>query len=175
MEQKNVSWWAWLDDHFEETILIVLLIALTLLTGLQVVMRRVFSNPLSWSEELCRYCFMWSGFIGVSYCIRKRCEIRIDTFVMLFPKRIQAAMAVLADLLCLAMYGVFFYTTILIIQKAFASEQISPAIGIPNYLIYFGALLGFGFAAIRMLRNIKDDALAIIRPPADPEPPAKAL
>jgi TRAP-type C4-dicarboxylate transport system permease small subunit len=164
MERQKNGIWAWLDDHFEETLLILLLIAITLLTGLQVVMRRIFSNPLSWSEELCRYCFMWSGFIGIAYCIRKRCEIKIDSFITLFPARIRAVMTVMADLLCLGMYAAFFRVTVFIIQKAFASEQVSPAIGIPNYLIYLGALLGFGFAVIRLLQNMKDDVLAVLRP-----------
>jgi TRAP-type C4-dicarboxylate transport system permease small subunit len=172
MKQQKGSLWAWLDDHFEETLLIILLVAITLLTGLQVVMRKIFNNPLSWSEELCRYCFMWSGFIGVAYCIRKRCEIKIDSFISLFPARVRAIMTVMADIVCLGMYGVFLYVTIAIIGKAFGSEQISPAIGIPNYVIYFGALIGFGFAIIRLLQNMREDVLAAVKP-AQPKTPTE--
>lgn len=167
MSRADKTLWKWLDDHLEESILIVLLVAITLLTGVQVVMRKVVGSPLTWSEELCRYCFMWSGFIGIAYCIRKRCEVRIDTFVSLFPPRVRAGMTVLADLVCMAVYGAFFYTTVIIIDKAFASQQISPAIGIPNYVIYLGALLGFGFAIIRLLQTIVEDVRAVFAPPKD--------
>ncbi|MDR1535713.1 MAG: TRAP transporter small permease [Planctomycetota bacterium] len=152
------SFWKWLDEHFEESILIFFLIVITVLTGLQVLMRRVFSSPLSWSEELCRYCFMWSGFIGVAYCIRKRCEIHINTFLNLFHGVKHLILVVVGEIICTFMYAAFFYTTAIIIRKAVASQQVSPAIGIPNYIIYIGALLAFGLALIRQIQNLVRDA-----------------
>lgn len=160
-QQKKQTFFGWLDDHLEETILIVLLVALTGLTGLQVLMRKVFSQPLSWSEELCRYCFMWSGFFGIAYCIRKRCEIRINTFLNLFKGPLYGVMLVMGDLLCTVMYGAFFYTAAIVVNKAMASQQVSPAIGIPNYLIYAGAFVAFGLALVRQLQNLVEDVKQI--------------
>jgi TRAP-type C4-dicarboxylate transport system permease small subunit len=169
MKEKTVAAWRWLDEHFEETILIVLLVAITFLTGLQVLMRRAFNSPLSWSEELCRYCFMWSGFIGVAYCIRKRCEVQIDTFLNLFAGWKRQAMVILGESVCLFMYSAFFYATAVIIRKAVASRQISPAIGIPNYVIYAGALLAFGLAVLRQAQNLVRDLADIFRSVPAPE------
>ncbi len=160
MKSSLLSLWRWFDDHLEETMLIMLLVALTLLTGLQVLMRRVFSSPLSWSEELCRYCFMWSGFLGVAYCIRKRCEVRINTFLNLFSGRVYTMMLLVGESLCLGMYALFFCTTWRIIGKAMVSQQVSPALGIPNFLIYLGALLGFGLAFIRQAQTLWEDLRA---------------
>ena len=53
------------NEYLEEIILVVLLICMTLILGLQIVSRYVFRNSLSWSEELVRYMFVWSTFIGV--------------------------------------------------------------------------------------------------------------
>ena len=147
----------WLDDHLEETLLIILLVAITGMTGMQVFMRKVFNSPLSWSEELCRYCFMWSGFIGVAYCVRKRCEIKITTFVSLFPAKIQTLFLLLVDLLCFVMYGWFSYVAFNIVRKTVASGQLSPAIGIPSYFIYLGALLGFLLALFRIVQTTAGD------------------
>ena len=61
----------WLDDNLEETILLVLLVIMTGLMGIQIISRYIFNASLSWSEELTRYLFIWSGFISISYCIKK--------------------------------------------------------------------------------------------------------
>lgn len=52
----------WLDDNLEEALLIALLVMMTLLMGLQVFSRYILNASLSWSEELTRYLFIWSGF-----------------------------------------------------------------------------------------------------------------
>ena len=54
----------WLDDNLEEFFMIILLITLTCVMMLQVVMRYVFKTPLSWAEEACRYCFVYSVMLA---------------------------------------------------------------------------------------------------------------
>ena len=54
----------WLDDNLEEALLIALLVTMTLLMGLQVFSRYILNASLSWSEELTRYLFIWSGFLS---------------------------------------------------------------------------------------------------------------
>ena len=55
----------WIYAHAEEVILCILLTAIVLFSGAQVVSRYVFGNSLTWSEELCRYLYVWSGFMTV--------------------------------------------------------------------------------------------------------------
>ena len=57
---------AWLNQYLEEALLGIFLIAMTLIMGIQVFSRYVLQTSLSWSEELTRYLFIWSGFLSVS-------------------------------------------------------------------------------------------------------------
>ena len=57
----------WLDENLESTLCMILLSTFTIVLFLQVVMRKMFNNSLSWSEELARYLFIWMVFIGISY------------------------------------------------------------------------------------------------------------
>ena len=41
----------WLDRNLEEKLMMVLLMAMVLIMGIQVVCRYVFNNSLSWTEE----------------------------------------------------------------------------------------------------------------------------
>ena len=77
----------WLDNYFEELLMIILLILMTLIMGVQVCSRYMFNNSLSWSEEVTRYLFIWSGFISISYCTKKCISIKIEQFVEAFPKK----------------------------------------------------------------------------------------
>ena len=76
----------WLDENLEEFILVIFLIAMTLIMGIQVFARYALGASLSWSEELTRYLFIWSGFISVSYCTKKCISIKIEQFVAMFPR-----------------------------------------------------------------------------------------
>jgi TRAP-type C4-dicarboxylate transport system permease small subunit len=151
-----------LDDHFEESILIVLLLSITFLTGAQVIMRYLLHDPLSWSEELCRYCYIWTGFISVAYCVRKRSAIRINTILLLLSHHKQKTLEILTNIISVALYGAFFLTTITIIKKTILTGQASPAMRIPFYIIYIGPFLGFGLALIRLIQVIAQDVRDIL-------------
>ncbi|MDR0576721.1 MAG: TRAP transporter small permease [Candidatus Accumulibacter sp.] len=151
-----------LDDRLEESILSMLLLLITLLTGTQIIMRYVLLSPLSWSEELCRYCYMWTGFISVAYCIRKRIPIRINTLVMLLPHRKQKMLEVFTNAISTVLYSAFFLSTITIIEKTIITRQASPAMRLPFYIIYIGPFLGFGLSLLRLIQVIAQDARDVL-------------
>ena len=70
----------WLDENLEEFLLVFFPIAMTLIMGIQVFCRYVLGQSLSWSEELTRYLFIWSGFLSVSYCSKKCLSIQAFRF-----------------------------------------------------------------------------------------------
>ncbi len=47
---------------------------------LQVVLRNLFPrHALSWADGVCRYCFIWSAFLGAALAIKRRQHIAITT------------------------------------------------------------------------------------------------
>ena len=57
----------WLDNYLEEFFMVISLILMTVIMGIQVFSRYVLGSAPSWSEEITRYLFVWSGFLSVSY------------------------------------------------------------------------------------------------------------
>ena len=47
-----------LDEHAEDVLAVILMSAATLIIVIQVIMRYLFKNSLSWSEEMARYLFV---------------------------------------------------------------------------------------------------------------------
>ena len=74
----------WLDENLEEFLLVVMLAAMTLIMGIQIFSRYALGQSLSWSEEVTRFLFIWSGFLSVSYCSKKCLSIKIEQFVAAF-------------------------------------------------------------------------------------------
>ena len=113
----------WLDENLEEFLLVVFLIAMTLIMGIQVLSRYVLGQSLSWSEEITRYLFIWSGFLSVSYCSKKCLSIKIETVRRHFSTQRQSALQggeshLRADLFPLydpirSIYGFFLITLLL--------------------------------------------------------------
>ena len=60
---------------------VAMLAATVLLTVLQVVFRYVLDSPLSWSEELARWLFVWSVFLGCALLISQHKHMRMEFLV----------------------------------------------------------------------------------------------
>jgi hypothetical protein len=67
-------------DNIEEYFCVWTMAIMTVIVFIQVVMRYVFSNSLSWSEELARFIFLWLSWIGASYAVKERSHFRVEMF-----------------------------------------------------------------------------------------------
>lgn len=151
----------WLDESLEETILVVLLLIMSLAMGAQIVARYILNSPLSWSEELARFLFVWSGFLSISYCFKKQISIKIEQLVSLLPKKIAAVFKIIekATMLAFYIYMVPFAWTYF--NNAVASGQLSPAMQLPMYIIYIAPLVGFILSIIRLFQGVFEKWLVV--------------
>ena len=143
----------WMDDNLEETLLVVCLLAMTLIMGVQVFSRYALGMSLSWSEEITRYLFIWSGFLSVSYCSRKCLSIKIEQFVALFPRRGRAVFKVVNHTFELIFFLYMIPFAFAYLMSAVHSGQVSPACGIPMYYIQAAPLASFVLVAFRILQR----------------------
>lgn len=144
----------WLDDHLEETAMVVLLAAISLSLLLQIIMRYIFNDALSWSEELARYCFVWSTLLSIGYSIKKGNMLRIDILVQYLPKAWRKPLDIAVELFTLGFFCLLFYNSIFVVKRIYASGQTSPAMGIPMVAIYASLLIGFFLAIVRGIQKI---------------------
>lgn len=72
----------------ENIVIIVIHALITTLVTLAVVMRYVFNNPLTWSEELIVALLTWMVFLAAAAAVRSQMHIRIDVIapVLRMPK-----------------------------------------------------------------------------------------
>ncbi len=83
---------------FEENLAACFMGALLVTLFLQVFTRYVLNDPLSWTEEVARYVYVYIVFLGSSAAISDRTHVGIDFIVKTLPPRAQWVIAFLVNL-----------------------------------------------------------------------------
>ncbi|MFV0498240.1 MAG: TRAP transporter small permease [Candidatus Fimivivens sp.] len=153
----------WLDESLEETILVLLLLIMSLAMGAQIIARYIFNSPLSWSEELSRFLFVWSGFLSISYCFNKQISIKIEQLVSFFPQKVAAVFKIVEKTIMLLFYIYMVPFAWTYFNNAIMSGQLSPAMQIPMAFVYIAPLIGFFLSIIRLMQGVVEKSLVFVR------------
>ena len=127
---------------------------LLLLTGVlfaNVVLRYVFASGLTWSEELIRFLMIWISFIGISMATRRGEQLAVDIALVYSGPALSRAIRLVVNAISCVFSLLLAYYGYLVVTTLSRSAQVSPAMGIPMYLVYLvipisGVLLALRFA-----------------------------
>ena len=155
----------WLDDNLEECLMVLLLFGIALVMILQVVSRYVFNYSMSWSDELVRYFLVWSCFLSVSFCVKKRISIKIDSLLHALPEKVKPWLRAVRHFIILIFCILMIPFAVTFIRQAVASGATSAAMQIPMYYIQSAPLAGFILLAIRCLQALVREVKSGIRGP----------
>lgn len=144
----------WLDQNFERVGLMFLLAAISCLLMFQIVMRYCFSNAMAWAEELARYGFVASAYLCMGYCIREGLLFRIDALFNRLPPSLRRKLDLLMWFINLLFFGYLAFQSVIVLNIAYDSAALSPALGIPVFYLYGIATLGFVLTTIRILQHL---------------------
>ncbi len=91
-------------NNFEVYLMILFLCIFLLNITVQIILRLFFKSPLSFTEEISRYSFVWMVFLGLSYATKYSKHIRIDWFVTKLPAKAQVVIEFFIDILTLLVF-----------------------------------------------------------------------
>jgi TRAP-type C4-dicarboxylate transport system permease small subunit len=103
--------------RFEENLAALCLGALLTTLFLQVFTRFVVRDPLSWTEEVARYLYVYVVFLGSSAAVSDRSHVAIDFLVLRLPALPRLVVALLVNLCVLSVLGNLFYWGIRATQR----------------------------------------------------------
>jgi len=139
-------------DKLEEILLVSMFALMVLIIFIQVIMRYVFNNSLSWSEELGKFLFVWLSWIGISIGERRNEHIKITMLVDKLPPFAKKICDILAELIVIVICAVTTYygITLVISQAAvhYAGIKISMAWG------YLAVVIGCSLMILRSIISI---------------------
>ena len=140
----------WLDEHFEETLLVICLVLISVVCLIQVIIRNIpFIPSLQWAEEFCRFAWIWSVFLSLPYTIRKGKMLRVNVLLDLMPHAIRKTINIAVDIVIAACMALLAYHSIDVTAKIAASAELSPAMLWPMSIIYGVMLFGYAMGAVR--------------------------
>jgi len=142
-----------LDKHIEEYCMVVLLAVMSVVIFAQVVSRYVFSNSISWSEEIARYIFVWVVYFAISYGVKVNAHVKVDAFITFMPNFMAKPIRIISNFLFLVFCGLMMVYGVKVVDFILASKQSSPALGMPMGLVYLAVPVGFTLTAIRLVQD----------------------
>ncbi len=140
----------------EEYFLVGSMVVSVCVVFLQVVMRYVFQNSLTWSEELARYIFLWQCWIGASYAVKKGSHIRVEILPNKFAGKKKVIFEVIITLIWFSFTIFLAYTGTWITTHVFNSGQLSPAMRIPMGYAYASVPVGCFLMIVHLIEDLAD-------------------
>jgi len=151
-------------DHLEEWLIAFLMGAATLLIFVAVIHRYAAGTPipvvqdwflkidLSWAQELCIYMFVWMAKFGAAYGVRTGIHVGVDVLINHLPPRWRKAY-VLIGLICGAIFTAIIASFGAVFTWGMAhTDQTSPDLEIPKWIVYLCIPLGSGLMCFRFLQ-----------------------
>lgn len=147
-------------DIVERWLIIACLGGIAVLTFAGVLSRFLFHYSIAWAEELVRYLFLWGALLGAAAAFRHGGHAGIPFLVEKLPPAGQRWAARAVSLMTALFFIVLARNTYDVVALSRRSGQISPATGVPYWVVNVGLMAGIVLAAIRSLETV-------FRPPAD--------
>lgn len=138
-------------NKFEEWVNGAILLGATGILFVNVILRYIFHNSTSWAEEAIRYIIIWVTFFGGSICARQGDHVGIELFTSMTPPAVQKALKILADLLSIIFLILLTYYGWLAMRTVIITDQRSPAMLMPMWIVYLALPLGSAFMAFRFI------------------------
>lgn len=131
----------------EDVVLVVMFMAMVGSIFFQVIMRFVFNNSSSWSEELGKFLFVWLSWLGISIGHRRKEHIKIGILLDKFPGKIRLIVEAANELILIAICVITLYYGMILMgiqwNVPYAGIKISTSWG------YLSLVLGCGLFVMR--------------------------
>ena len=153
-ETKKVSFFTGLIKFIKsplEATLCILLVAIVLVTFIQVLFRYLFHFSLAWSEELARFFFLWLAALSSAYAFKTKSHFVLRLLVDRFGRRLQNWVSNLVVLLVTLFLLVFIWKSIEYTLSM--ANQIAPSTRMSMAFPYSSVIVGGILMLYFVLRN----------------------
>ncbi len=140
-------------DYLEEGLIVLCLTFMTGMNFVNVVSRYCFTNSFSFTEELTIITFVWVSMLGIAAGFRRVSHLGMSYFVELFPKKLQAFMALFSMLCSLVMIFFMVYEGITMVHNQMMLGARTAALEIPLAIQGLAIPIGGTFIGIRILQS----------------------
>jgi TRAP-type C4-dicarboxylate transport system permease small subunit len=146
----------------EDGVLVLMLSAMILLAGAQIVLRNVAETGIVWGDAFLRVLVLWIGLLGAVAATRDYNHITVDVVSRFLPPRAKAASRVLIDLFTAIVAALIAVAAARLVQADRAQGTMAFA-RVPVWTCELILPLGFGIIALRYLLFLARHAIETVR------------
>lgn len=154
--------------RFEEAVVIVCMIGISILTFVAVLARYVFRITVAGADEIATVMFIWAAIFGAAAGFKYNQHGSVPILANRLSPKSRRCM----DLVVLAVIATFFfviaYNTWIFVGQSFQFGQTSPATGLPAWIPNAGLALGLTLCGVRCVEAIARDLWGYARYPGLP-------
>lgn len=134
---------------FEESVLSILLVAMTILVFTEVVARFVFNHGISWAQELTLIINSWMVLLGASYCIREKAHIGVEFLVDKLKGKAARNATIIALAACLLYAAIYLYGAAVYVWEDYQIGIELDDLPIQTWIPASVLVIGFALVAVR--------------------------
>lgn len=149
-------------DYLEEAIITILMAAATLIVFVAVVHRYALGVSFlhdfmsgfstSWAQELCIYLFIWMAKFGAAYGVRTGIHVGVDVLVNRLEERLKHKVVIFGLMSGAAFTGIIGTLGAHFVLLMSRTDQISPDMELPMWIIYLCIPLGSYLMCFRFVQ-----------------------
>src|SRR5215510_4550828 len=108
--------------------------AITVLVSYQVFARYVLNDTPPWSEELCRYLFIWVSFLGACVALRRTTHLGVDSLVARLPVGAREVVGHAVNAVVAVFAGIMVWKGLALVPEM--ASQRSPSMGMSLQYVF---------------------------------------
>jgi TRAP-type C4-dicarboxylate transport system permease small subunit len=139
---------------FLNGILVANVVLMVLFITIQVFSRYVLKNPTSWSEEAATYSLVYFTFLGASFAIYNKQNLKIRLIVERLPRKVSLIIDIFTNLISIIFLMVVLCYSIPVYKHL--ANQLTPALRIPKSLVFLAVPIGSLLILLCLVNEIRE-------------------
>ncbi|MDL2266676.1 TRAP transporter small permease [Desulfovibrio sp. OttesenSCG-928-G15] len=142
-----------LYDNFEEVFCAFCMAVMVGCLIIQVIIRVVAGSSLAWTEELSRYSFLWTVYIGAALVTKRNGQVRITAQFIPFSPQFRLLMRIIADTIWVVFSLYIAWHSWVVIKEGMEFPEISPTLHIVKSYVEMIIPAGFVLLSWRVVED----------------------
>ena len=135
-------------ERIETALIAILVLAMVLLAGAQILMRNLFETGLAWADPLLRAMVLWVAMLGALAAARDDKHIGLDLLTHFMHGRTRRILRAIALLSAAALSAMMAWYGVGLVQLDYGGG--TPIAGIPGWIVELILPIGFALLAVRL-------------------------
>lgn len=135
-------------ERIETGLIAVLVLAMVLIAGAQILLRNLFDSGLAWADPLLRAMVLWAAMLGALAAARDDKHIGLDLVAHFVHGRAKRVLRVVTLLFAAAVCAAMAWYGVGLVELDYGSGAATA--GIANWIVEAIVPVGFGLLALRL-------------------------